>query len=424
MTNQKDISELAGECLNCPAKPCSLHCPLSNDTAGFIKLAKEQKFFEAYRLLSKTTVLPAICGTVCPHEKQCEGGCVKRFKSLPVKIGEIEAYIGNLALANGWSFYPETLPQTDKKVAVVGGGPAGLTCAAFLSRAGVNVTIFEKYNYLGGLLVHGIPDFRLNRNTIQKTIENIISENIEVKLKYELGKNLSLKELEKNYDAVFISIGANVSSKMNVEGETLDGVFGGNEFLEKHLKLELAGKTAVVNGGGNVAMDTARTLARQGAKVYVVYRRSEAEMPAEKKEIADAKNEGIEFLFQNNIVKILGKERVSGVELIRTELIQKPGETRLSPVDIEGSNYTFSADYVFLAIGSKPDTMLMNTLGLNLDKNSRLAISETLQTSHPKVFAGGDIASGKNIGTVALAARSGRDASESILEFLGIKTQF
>lgn len=421
MTNENEIVKKAKYCLNCSTKPCSSGCPLGNDTAGFIALAKEQKYEEAYKLLCKTTVLPALCGKICPHSKQCQGSCVRRFKGEPVEIGEIEAYIGKLAIENNWSINDEPITKSNKKVAIIGGGPAGLTCAAFLAIHGINVTIYEKHNYLGGLLVHGIPDFRLDKNLVNKTIEKIIKLGIEVKFNQELGKNISLKNLKENYDAIYLSFGANIHGNMNIDGENLDGVFGGNEYLEQNITLPLSGKTAIVSGGGNVAMDVSRTLKRQGAeKVYVVYRRSENEMPAERKEIEDAKFEGVEFLFQHNIVQINGKDKVESIELIKTNLVQKECDSRLSPVNIEGSNYTILADYVFMAIGSNAEKSLTSSLGLELNKYGNIIINENCETSDPKVFAGGDLSTFKKTGTVAWAARSGREASEHILNYLGI----
>lgn len=422
MENKNEIISKANFCLGCINKPCSDGCPLGNDTEGFISLVKNEKFEEAYRLLCNTTAMPAICGRICPHSKQCQGSCIRRFKFDPVEIGEIEAYVGNLAIKNGWKFYNNENIVTDKKVAIVGGGPAGLTCAAFLARNGVNVTIFEKHNYLGGLLVHGIPDFRLDRKVINDTISKILERNIEVRLNSELGKDFSLNDLEKEFDAMFLSFGGNVHNKMGISGENLTNVFGGNEFLENNIKLNLAGKTAYVCGGGNVAMDTSRTLKRQGCKkVVVVYRRSENEMPAERKEIEDAKKEGVEFLFQHNIVKINGEKEVQEIELIKTELIKKEGDTRLSPVNIEGSNYTLPADYVFMALGSQTEESLVKNLDLVLSKYNQIVIDENCKTSNPKIFAGGDNSSFKKTGTVAWAARAGRNASEEILRFLNLK---
>ena len=306
--NENKIIELANECFGCPTKPCQKGCPLENDTTGFIALVKEQKYKEAFELLSKTTVLMPICGRVCPHTKQCQGKCIRAIKFDAVEIGQMEALVGDLALENDWKF-PVASEEKDYKVAIVGGGPAGLTCAQFLRRAGIQVTIFEKYDYLGGILRHGIPDFRLDKDKLNKWIDKIIESGINVEYGKELGKNLSIEELESKFDSIFLSFGANVSTKMGIPGEELDGVLGGNEYLEKTPKIDLAGKTVVVSGGGNVAMDVSRTMRRNGAeKVFVVYRRSEKEMPAEQKEIDEAKEDGVEFLFQNNILKVAASQ--------------------------------------------------------------------------------------------------------------------
>ena len=305
---------------------------------------------------------------------------------------------------------------SNKKVAIIGGGPAGLTCAAFLAKDGVNVTIYEKYNYLGGLLVHGIPEFRLPKTRVQETVKRILDLGINVEYNKELGRNLNLEELEKEYDAIFISIGANKSAKMGVKGEGLKGVYGGNELLEYNMHPDYTDKKVSVIGGGNVAMDCARTIKKLGAKeVNVIYRRAEEQMPAEKKEIAEAKEEGIKFLFQNNIGEIKGNNKVEKIELIKTELVQKEGETRLVPVNIEGSNYEIKTDYVVMALGSNVSDEVLD-LGLTLNKWGNVIIDEKYKTSNSKIFAGGDLAGCK--GTVAWAARSGRDAAESIKEFL------
>lgn len=303
-----------------------------------------------------------------------------------------------------------------KKVAVIGGGPAGLTCAAFLAKKGVDVTIYEKYNYLGGLLVHGIPEFRLPKDIVKETVNRILSLGINVKYNMELNKNLILQDLEKQYDAIFLSFGANISSKMGVEGENLSGVFGGNELLEYNLHPDYTNKKVAVIGGGNVAMDCARTVKKKGAKeVKVIYRRSREEMPAEQKEIEDAIAENIEFLYQNNIVKIIGQDKVEQLELIKTRLIQKEGEIRKSPVNIENSNYKIDVDYVIMALGSRPEEFVSD-LKLVLNKYGNILVNDKCKTSNPKIYAGGDLA-GK-IGTVAWAAKSGRDAAISICEDL------
>lgn len=421
----EQIKEKSNYCLNCKIKPCSVKgCPLNNDIPAFIKCIKEENYKEAYKILSKTTVLPGVCGRICPHTKQCQGSCIRGIKGEPVSIGELEAYAYDMATKEGMTLldcYKEEMEQNknnNKKVAIIGGGPAGLTCSAFLAKAGIKVTIYEKYDYLGGLLVHGIPEFRLSKDIVNKTIQMILDLGVEVKYKQELGKNLNLKDLEKEYDAIFLSFGANISSKMGVEGEELNGVYGGNELLEHNLHPNYEGKTACVVGGGNVAMDCARTIKRLGAKeVKVIYRRSREEMPAEDKEVEDAINEGIEFLYQNNIVKITGEEKVESLELIKTELVQKEGETRKSPVNIEGSNYVIDADYVVMALGAGPEN-IVEDLDLTLTKWCNIMVDEKFQTSNPKIFAGGDLAGAK--GTVAWAARSGRDAAGTIKDFLKI----
>ena len=417
------IEEKANYCLNCKIKPCSLKgCPLGNQIPDFISKIKEQKYKEAYEILSKTTVLPGVCGRICPHKKQCQGSCVRGIKGNPVSIGELEAFVFDKVIQEGTTLLElwkddinlKRKENFGKKVAVIGGGPAGLTCSAFLAKDGINVTIYEKYDYLGGLLVHGIPEFRLPKEKVKQTVENILQLGIEVKYNQELGKNITIDELEKEYDAIFLSFGANVSSKMNVEGEELQGVYGGNELLEYNLHPDYTNKTVIVVGGGNVAMDCARTVKKLGAKnVKVVYRRAREQMPAEEKEISDAINEKIEFLFQNNVVKIIGKNRVEQVELVKTDLIQRDGEERLVPINIDKSNYTIDADYIIMALGSKPENFI-STLDLKLNKWGNVQIDDNYQTSNKKIYAGGDLAGVK--GTVAWAARSGREAAKQIVK--------
>ena len=411
-----EIKEKSNYCLGCKVKPCSVKgCPLNNNIPEFIRLIKEGDYKSAYELLCETTVLQPICGRVCPHKKQCQGSCVRGIKGEPVSIGDMEAFIGDIAIKEGYTI-PKNDNVIDKKVAIIGGGPAGLTCAAFLAKEGIQVTIYEKYDYLGGILVHGIPEFRLPKDKVKQTIDKILELGVEVKYNQELGKNIMLEELEKQYDAIFLSFGANISSKMNVEGENFNGVYGGNEILERGNHPSYDGKNVAVIGGGNVAMDCARTIKRLGAEsVKVVYRRAEKQMPAEEKEVQEAKDEGIEFLFQNNIVKILGNNKVEQVELIKTELVKKEGEDREVPVNIENSNYIIDVDYIIMALGSHPESFV-NNLGLKLDKWGYIEVNENKQTSNEKIFAGGDLAGEK--GTVAWAAKSGRDAAKSIIEYL------
>ena len=412
-----EIQEKANYCLNCPVKPCSNKgCPLENNIPGFIKAIKEEDYKKAYEILSETTVLEAICGRICPHTKQCEGSCVRGIKSNAVSIGKMEAFIGDIAIKKNYKIAEINVKNKYKKIAIVGGGPAGLTAAAFLLKNGYSVTIYEKYDYLGGLLIHGIPEFRLPKEIVKNTIQKIIDLGLKVKYKQELGKEFSLEELEKEYVAIFLAFGANITTKMGVEGENLQGVYGGNQLLEYQDHPNYTNKKVAIIGGGNVAMDCARTIKRLGAKeVKVIYRRAEEQMPAEVKEIQEAKEEGIEFLFQNNIVKILGNNSVEEVELIKTELVQKEGETRMVPINIPNSNYKIDIDYIIMALGSEPEEFVKD-LGLELNKWGRIQVDEKNRTSNPKIFAGGDIAGAK--GTVAWAARSGRDAAYSIMEYL------
>lgn len=391
------ILEKANYCVSCVTKPCQVGCPFNNDITSFIQDIKSEDYEHAYRVLCQTTVFPAICGRVCPYDKQCQGACVKKVSYDAVRIGELEAFVGDLSIKNNWSIVRNDYPKRREKVAIVGGGPAGLVCAAFLAINGISPVVYEKHNYLGGILYHGIPDFRLPKDILKKTIDKILDLGVEVKLNQELGRDITLDYLEKEYDAVFLGIGGNISLKMHIPGEDLSGVYG-----------------------GNVAMDVSRTIKRLGAEhVYVIYRRGEKEMPATKEEIADAKKDGVEFLFQHNILKIDGVTKVKGVEVIKTDLIQKEGESRLSPVNIEGSNYHIPCDYVMMAIGSMVEESVVSGLGLERTPRGKVKIDQDGRTSRENIFAGGDLTN--TPGTVAFAGRSGRDAAYAIIEYLDKK---
>ena len=410
INNFEELKQKANYCLNCKAKPCSNKgCPLNNDIPTFINLAKNGEFEKAYEIITKTSVLPSICGRICPHYKQCQGSCIRGIKGNPVSIGEIEAFIGDMAIKHNYNikkFDKQDLYQ--KNIAVIGGGPSGLTVSSFLARRGANITIYEKYSNLGGILTRGIPEFRLPKNIVEKSIDKILALGINVKYNMQLGKDFNLEDIKNKYDAIILAFGANVSNKMNIKGEDIKGVYGANEFLEGLYNINFNGKTVVVNGGGNVAIDAARTAKSKGAKnVFVIYRRSKNEMPAEKKEVEDAINENIEFLFQNNIVKIIGnnQNQVSGVQLIKTELVKNPNDNRLTPVNIENSDYTINADYVIMALGSHPANFVKN-LGLELKSNGKILTNEFGKTSIPNVYAIGDLADNKS--TVAFAAKSAR----------------
>ena len=389
-----NIKQKAEYCLNCKNPQCRTGCPLGNNIPAFIQKVKEDNLEEAYKILCETTAIPAICGRICPHQKQCQGKCIRGIKSEPVSIGEIEAYVGDWALNNTNSLLNccKDIQEKNKKVAVIGGGPSGLTAAVFLRKNGYKVTIYEKQKDLGGILKRGIPEFRLPNEIVEKTIEQILALGINVQCEKELGRNLELANLEKEYDAVYLSIGANIPRKMAIEGEELEGVYGGNSLLENQNHPDYTNKKVAIIGGGNVAMDCARTIKRMGAEqVVVIYRRSEAEMPAESKEISDAKKEGVEFLFLNNIVKILGTNKVEKIECIKTELVQKEGETRKSPVNIENSNYILNMDYVVMAVGGEVDKDLIEKCNISTTTKKYVQVNENNQTSDEKVFAGGDV---------------------------------
>lgn len=408
-----EVKDLLSNCASCVIKPCQIGCPLNNDITGFIKEMKNENYKGAFDILSNTTVLMSLCGRICPHFQQCQGRCVKGISYNAVEIGKLESIIGDMALENNWTI--SAPKETKHNVAVIGGGPAGLTCAAFLRRNGIKVTIYEKHNYLGGIMVHGIPEFRLPKDLVKKVTDSIINLGIDVKYNQELGKDYTLEKIKEKYDAVFIGIGANLSNKMNIQGENTKGVYGANEILENNNHPEYKDKVVIVSGGGNVAMDISRTAKRMGAKkVVVIYRRSEAEMPADKKEIVEAKEEGVEFLFLTTITKIIGKDKVEKLELLKNELVKKENDSRPVPVPIEGSNYEIDADYVMMAIGSHPDEYI-STLNLRQEKE-RIKIDENGKTSDEKVFSGGDIAGTK--GTVAWASRAGRNAAYAIIEYL------
>lgn len=406
----------ASYCLGCIKKPCRNGCPLNNDIPSFIKKIKDSQYQESFNILSETTVLPSICGRICSHSTQCQGHCIRGIKSKPVNIGKLESTIGDISLKEDYPLPLLSNKKKNYKIAVIGSGPSSLTCAAFLARHQYQVTIYEKYNTLGGLLVHGIPSFRLDKEIVFKNISKILSLGIKVKYNQELGKNLLISDLEKKYDAIYLGIGGNISNNMNIPGEHLKGVYSANKLLETNNHPDYKDKYIIINGGGNVAMDISRTIKRLGAKeVTIVYRRSKNEMPVSQEELIAAEKEGIKFIYQTNIIKVIGDSNVEGIECLKTNLVKEKNNPRLVPIDIENSNHIIKCNYLIKAIGSHPDENILNTLDLTLN-NSYLQVNEYNQTSKPHIFAGGDLIGTKK--TVANASRSGRDAAYNIIKYL------
>ena len=414
-----NLSEERNYCLDCNNKPCIKGCPLENDIPKYIK----SDYKEAFEILCETTVMPAVCGRICASSEQCKKGCTRAIKGDAVKISEIETDIGDVSIKNNYKI-PTTATNNNKKVAIVGGGPAGLTAAAFLAKEGTNVTIYEKHKELGGLLNHGIPEFRLPKQVVEDTVNKILAiGNIEVEYNKELGENISIEELEQKYDYILLAFGANVSRKMEVTGEETKGVYGANEVLEYDLDLNIKDKVVAIIGGGNVSLDAARTIKKKGAKeVYILYRREEEQMPADKKEIKNAKDEGVEFVFKTNVINIIernnvneidGDTNIEYIECNKNKLEKNEKEERLAPVSIPGSNYTMKVDYLLKAIGSQTANYI-HDLNLELDKSDYIKIDENYKTSNNKVYACGDLAGEKH--RVVWAVRSGREAAKKILE--------
>lgn len=405
-----EVKIAASKCETCVTKPCQIGCPLNIDIPEFIENVKNNNYGEAFKVLCKSTVLPSVCGKICPVDKQCQGSCAKKVSYDPVEIGKIESYVGDLAVENGWK-----LPRKGKKkerIAVIGSGPSGLTCAGFLAENGYQVTIYEKHEYLGGLLYHGIPKFRLNKELVSKVIKQILDLGMEVKTNVSLGKDISLKELEKEYDAVFLGLGANVSKMMGLSGEELNGVYGANELLENLVQVDYTSKRVVVIGGGGVSIDMARTAIKEGAsEVGIIYRRSRSEMSAEMNDIRAAKKEGIKFLFQTNVIKVIGEDKVTGIECVKTTL-----DKEKKAINVEGSNFVIDTDVVIMAVGSRADSELLESLKLDVKENGYLMVNSNNQTSNPKIFAAGNLTGAKS--TVAWACRNGRDTAYSIMKFL------
>ena len=422
----------ASRCLNCKNKPCVSGCPVNVRIPEFIAKVAEGDIEGAYKIIKSTSSLPAVCGRVCPQETQCEAKCVRGIKGESVAIGRLERYVADYMSGKETAEKPKT---NGKKVAVVGGGPSGLTCAGDLAKLGYEVTVFEAFHTAGGVLSYGIPEFRLPKRVVREEVENLKQMGVNVMTNMVIGQVLTVDELfEMGFEAIFIGSGAGLPNFMGIEGENLNGVFSANEFLTRINLMRAFDEnydtplfkfnSAAVIGGGNVAMDAARSAKRMGAeKVYIIYRRSEQEMPARNEEIHHAKEEGIEFLLLNNIKKINGDENgnVCSISCVKMELGEPDASGRRSPVEIDGSDYVLPVDVVIMAIGNSPNKMITSSCDkLETNRKGCLIVNEeTMKTTMDGVYAGGDAVTGA--ATVILAMGAGKTAAKSIHEYLSGK---
>ena len=430
--NKEEAMEEASRCINCKNAQCVKGCPVAINIPGFIEKVKNDDIEAAYQIISESSALPAVCGRVCPQESQCEGKCIRGIKGEPVSIGKLERFVADWARENG--IKPEGAKEKlGKKVAVIGSGPAGLTCAGDLAKMGYDVTIFEALHEAGGVLVYGIPEFRLPKEkVVAKEIENVKSLGVKIETNVVVGKSVTIDELlnEEDFDAVFIGSGAGLPKFMGIPGEQANGVFSANEYLTRSNLMKafnedsntpiMRGKKTAVVGGGNVAMDAARTALRLGSEVHIVYRRSEEELPARVEEVHHAKEEGIIFDLLTNPVEILTDENgwVNGIKCIRMELGEPDESGRRRPVEVEGSEFVIEVDTVIMSLGTSPNPLISSTTkGLDINRRKCIiAEEETGATSKAGVYAGGDAVTGA--ATVILAMGAGKTAAQGIHEYL------
>ena len=430
-TEEMAIEE-AQRCLNCKHKPCVSGCPVNVRIPEFIAEVAKGDFMAAYQVITSTNALPAVCGRVCPQESQCESKCVRGMKGEAVGIGRLERFVADWYMKN-CNDLPEKPASNGKKIAVIGSGPSALACAGDLAKQGYEVTMFEAFHKAGGVLVYGIPEFRLPKAIVQKEIDKLSALGVKIMTNMVIGKVLSIDEIinDMGFDAVFVGTGAGLPSFMGIPGEALVGVYSANEYLTRInlMKAYLPdydtpirnSKAVAVVGGGNVAMDAARCAKRMGAEhVYVVYRRSEKEMPARLEEVHHAKEEGIEFHLLENPVQILndGNGQVCGIECLKMELGEPDASGRRSPIPIEGSNYVLDVDTVIMSLGTSPNPLIRSTTkGLETNRKGCLVVNEeTNQTTREGVYAGGDAVTGA--ATVILAMGAGKKAAAAIDEYL------
>ena len=431
-TEEQAIDE-AQRCLNCKNKSCVTGCPVQIDIPAFIAQVAKGDFEEAYKIITKSSSLPAVCGRVCPQESQCESKCVRGIKGEPVAIGRLERFVADWHNANVTEV-PEKPVSNGHKVAVIGSGPSGLACAGDLAKKGYEVTVFEALHVAGGVLSYGIPEFRLPKSIVQKEIEGLKAMGVKIQTNTIIGKTLSIDELmsEYGFESVFIGSGAGLPRFMNIKGENLNGVYSANEFLTRINLMKayksdsatpvFAGNTVVVVGGGNVAMDAARCAKRLGADVYIVYRRTEKELPARVEEVEHAKEEGINFRLLTNPIEITSTENgwVKGVVCQKMELSAPDESGRARPVAVEGSEFEIQADCVIMSIGTSPNPLIKATTeGLDTQKWGGIIADENGLTSREGVYAGGDAVTGA--ATVILAMGAGKKSASAIDEYISNK---
>ena len=429
--NKEEAMAEATRCLNCKNPMCVQGCPVSINIPGFVQELKEGNIEGAYQVISLSSALPAVCGRVCPQERQCEGKCIRGIKGESLSIGKMERFVADWARENNVKPAPAT-EKKGKKVAVIGSGPSGLTCAGDLAKAGYDVTIYEALHKAGGVLVYGIPEFRLPKEkVVEKEIENIKGLGVDIETDVIVGKSITIDELlgEEGFDAVYIGSGAGLPRFMGIPGENANGVFSANEYLTRSNLMKayqddsktpiMKSKKVAVVGGGNVAMDAARTALRLGAEVHIVYRRGESELPARAEEVHHAKEEGIQFDLLTNPIEILEDDKgwVSGIKCIRMELGEPDASGRRKPVEVAGSEFTIDVDTVIMALGTSPNPLISSTTkGLDTDKKKCIVADEVGKTSRDSVYAGGDAVTGA--ATVILAMGAGKTAAKAIDEFL------
>ena len=433
--NKEEAMEEANRCLGCKKAKCMEGCPVSINIPGFVHEVKEGNFEKAYQIIGESSALPAVCGRVCPQETQCEGKCIRGLKGEAVSIGKLERFVADWAKENGIKPVPAA-QKNGHKVAVIGSGPSGLTCAGDLAKMGYDVTIFEALHKAGGVLVYGIPEFRLPKDkVVAAEVENVKSLGVKIETNVIIGKSVTIVELLKDvgFEAVFIGSGAGLPMFMGIPGEQANGVFSANEYLTRNNLMKAFredydtpiahGKKVAVVGGGNVAMDAARTALRLGAEVHIIYRRSEAELPARKEEVHHAKEEGVQFDLLCNPVEILtdDKDWVTGIKCIRMELGEPDASGRRRPVEIPGSEFTIDVDTVIMSLGTSPNPLISSTtIGLDVNKRKCIIADEEFgKTSKEGVYAGGDAVTGA--ATVILAMGAGKAGARGIDEYIKSK---